>query len=377
MTISASIVFKAIVLSFVVVGFGCASGPMSSAEVERDKGRRIDAIATMSDQNRLATEAISNYAEVRRAAVVKINDPVLLANIAVHCPVAPDVEHQGEENDTRLWAIARLQDELLLAKIAIHANPLGSAQVAAVQKITAQSVLAHVAIESTGQTAATRVVIKRLSDTAWIIKVAKEAKSAAVGSDAIARIKDQGALFEIAISGNPTAAAQLQDSALLAKVVTQSRTLGNRLAAFKVLRKENVSQYSTRAEALRTIITESHDNVVRLAASICLEGSWKTVFQKEKIDLQGVTAASEFSHAFDLSGASGGLFQGLIRWGEEKNLPMMHAYLDSSYADKTLAESFLNSGRQDLENHANSWAQMHGYRLVPTQSGSYARWGSG
>jgi hypothetical protein len=47
-----------------------------------------------------------------------------------------------------------------------------------------------------------------------------------------------------------------------------------------------------------------------------------------------------------------------------------------NYGDKSMAETFLNSGNPLLEEAAEEWAEDHGYRVMPGGGGG-TNWGEG
>jgi tetratricopeptide (TPR) repeat protein len=124
---------------------------------------------------------------VRKAAVERLDDKAVLADIAMHD------EHPG----VRQAAVHRLDDEAVLAEIAVHDEHPGVRQ-AAVQRLDDEAVLADVAMHDE-HPGVRETAVERLEDPAALAEVAMQNDDPAVREAAVERLADAVVLADIAV----------------------------------------------------------------------------------------------------------------------------------------------------------------------------------
>jgi hypothetical protein len=173
-----------------------------------------------SDQNKLAQIAIhiSAYGpydetEVGIAAINKINDQLLLTEVATNAACRP----------IRFAAIEKITDQAALIKIA-ESNADGDERVAAIENITDQSLLLKIVMNESGLC---RIALEQLSDQTALAKVAVNARECMIRKDAVWKLTDQAVLAQIAMQDaehmvRSTAVDKLTSPSLLLKVSFES-----------------------------------------------------------------------------------------------------------------------------------------------------------
>ncbi len=197
---------------------------------------------------------------------------------------------------------------------------------------------------------------------------------------ALASETDSGRLLQLALEGEfdvlrATAAERLSDPAALEQAAVRA---GDREVLIILLAKLEDKAM------LNRIAAAADDRAMSLAAAHKAGAkSWKEIF--DAATAKGATAqmlgdalaaAALFPkrQADALDGVQQACLN-LIRLGDESRIPEMVDLLEG-YADKTLAEDYLNCGQPDLDAAGRAWANRRGYS-VDTGSGSHrATWGS-
>jgi hypothetical protein len=135
--------------------------------------------------------------------------------------------------------------------------------------------------------------------------------------------------------------------------------------------------------ALTELSDKACDPVARLIAAHKIGRPWRAIFRAASADARllrdAISALVLFptDDAATKSAVDDLCFQ-LIRRGDETFIPELRTLLEL-YGDKSLAQSYVNSGDPKLNSAGSIWATKHGFRIIPVPDpySSGSAWGSG
>lgn len=242
---------------------------------------RLAAVEEVTDQKllfRIATTGM-DY-DVWRAALQKLTDPVLLAEMAMARTGPTHIKREGAvqkltdqkvleliaksdpDERVRLAAVGKITDQAALGDIALIEMPLKEdVRVAAIEKLTDQTLLGRLATAD-DKREVRRAAARRLEDQALLGRLARKDDDPVVRKIAINRLKDQALLFNIAETDRDqevrtAAVAAITDQTLLAKIA-KNGGLFESTEAIKTLQDEG---------ALADIAVHHYRNELRIAAA--------------------------------------------------------------------------------------------------------------
>jgi len=216
---------------------------------------------------------------------------------------------------------------------------------------------------------------------------------------AVNKISDQNVLYKIAIEDNnyfvKEAAMKKLSQSLLAKLTNESKWVKTRLYAVYYISDQmelmNISQnndsWDVRKAAfkklnensLNDLIQKAKDPALILAAKIRLGRiSWNEAFSIKNSstgtlgDVIGAAALVDIPQptSSDVVTAC----HNYIRRGDASRIPELRSLL-LRYGDKTLAEDYLNCGKEELADAAREWGRAHGYNIKTGPGSHRVRWG--
>ena len=212
----------------------------------------------------------------RQAAVFRVNDQTLLADIAKGAPrdiaitavnqikdqaLLPDIAKNAPYNGIALAAIEKIEDQTLLADIAEHA-PNKTVGTAAVDKTDDQALLAVIAEHAPNQTVAIAAVDKT-EDRALLEKIAKCAENDSVRKTAGEKASRMVLFDEIAEldpESRKRSVGELTDQILLSRILVEDEDASVRAQAAKSLTRDTtnkmfISEARQNPDRLRTFLT--------------------------------------------------------------------------------------------------------------------------
>lgn len=210
---------------------------------------RKAAVDTLDDPALLAEIAIrDDHWDVRLAAVRKLDDPELLCTVAMNAPA-----------HTVAAAVKRIQDAQQLARIATETTEIKTC-IAAVERIDDQTVLAELALN--GKREVRQAAVKRVDDPAILRQVVEKDKSSLVQPFALERLQqieaeagDPQAQFDLAdrhLHPNASDYDPVKGVDLLRKAAGKGHAQSARYLGGLYLAGEGVEQDDT--EALRLFL---------------------------------------------------------------------------------------------------------------------------
>ncbi len=230
----------------------------------KDADQRRRAVQVLSDQAGLAKAAQTDpAAAVRAAAAGGLKDQRLLARIA----------EKDEDLGVRITAAAGLKDVAALERL-VERSPDADIRQVAVEKIDNQAVLARVA-ERDPEYPIREQAIRRLTDQAALKRIAthkarglrrgelRKLEASAIRATAVARLDDQGLLFDLATKDTDekvclAAMDALKDQRLLLEVLARRPGQSMARAVAERLRDQ---------AALRSFLESQPDPVARVTAA--------------------------------------------------------------------------------------------------------------
>ena len=204
----------------------------------------------------------------------------------------------------------------------------------------------------TDQAAVVRAVaVKRLTDQAILVEVARRDKATVVRFAAVRRLTDQRVLTQI--------------------VMTDEDWRIRKAAFAKVTDKA----------ALTALGRESTDPAIRMAVQIRLgKRTWSNVFSgtgQSRHETETVIGAMALSRRDPAIARNvEGICHGYIRAGDIARIPELIELLNL-YGTKTLAEDYLNCGQRDVARAGSEWAKERGYNTITVPGSPRIRWGEG
>ncbi len=256
------------------------------AKNAKDSNMRLIAVLKLTDQPALVSVAKDIYEEASVAAVERLSNQASLAE------VAEDAKH----NKVRMIAAERLTDQALAQRVffelARQFPVINGVDLAALQKLTDQMLLANVAMTATPEKIR-RLAVERLTDQAILAGLAKTAKDVTVRRLAAEAVTDQAVLAGLAKADIDdsfvcsTAVRRITDQGLLANVATTAKHNYVRLEAAAKVADQTVAQsviaecvkkahYSSGKGAVKQLVDQvlladvannAEDGEVRLAAA--------------------------------------------------------------------------------------------------------------
>lgn len=353
--------------------FGCDTSPS------------VHIVNRTTDQAKLAKFAVhARDPEVRRAAVWKLADLALVGKIAIK-DVNRDVRNAAagmlidptvlrrvaiEDADVgvRLTAVWRLADQETLGRIAIESKE-PKVGVAAVGKLTKQEVLERITIEATDREVR-GAAIRKLTD----LNIGVWAKA-----DLVPQVADHTLLIRIAID------ALVPDVRLAAArtlPLEQQMEEVARLASSKDVQKYVLMRLNNRV-SLRRLASDAVAPSMRLAAGFKAGTfSFAQVFAEASATgvapqlLSDAVAAIALIPTERLDADHVRLaIVTTIRRGDVSRIADMVDLLEI-YGDRSLAEDYLNCGKEELRNAGEEWARRRGLVVnIGGRSTPHVSWG--
>jgi hypothetical protein len=293
---------------------------------------RAVAIGRITNQAILADKALNDSApEVRNAATERIDDQKTLIEIGLHDP----------SSMVRTTAASRITDETVLSRIVLN-DSIAAVRAVTLGKVSNQETIYRVAMDD-HDPALRLAAVKKLTDEMLIAKLIIEGKDPDCTAAVFGMIRNQKAFLEIALNSidwvyKSRAFKQLNNSSLV---------------LFEKLSKDPAGIIAAKIRLGTTswnqeFVNSTPDNLIGAAALV---------------DSPQPTAADivRVCHDFIASGA-------------ESRIPELVNLL-SRFGDKSLAEDYLNCGKEELYNAGIQWAKDHGYNIGEGYGSHRVRWG--
>ena len=192
---------------------------------------------------------------------------------------------------------------------------------------------------------------------------------------AIEKLTDQTMLAKLAREATErnilvAVVTRLTDQTMLAKMSAEAEDWEVRKLAFRKLSETGLAKLAVEAE----------DKAVQLAVEV--KQGKKTLdvaFLDSQLNTSGLgDALGAVALVGYQPSASGAVVQAChkyIRQGDVARIPELKELL-TLYGNKTLAEDYMNCGQSDLDAAGKAWARANGYDVLPSFGSARVRWGS-